>query len=44
MSTTFIEVAVPLPVTGTFTYSVPVDLVDLAGVGARVLVPFGRRK
>jgi len=44
MSTTFIEVAVPLPVTGTFTYSVPDDLVDQAGVGARVLVPFGRRK
>ncbi len=44
MSTTFIEVAVPLPVTGTFTYSVPDDLVDRAGVGARVLVPFGRRK
>ena len=44
MSTTFIEVAVPLPVTGTFTYSVPDDLADRAGVGARVLVPFGRRK
>jgi primosomal protein N' (replication factor Y) len=44
MSTTFIEVAVPLPVTGTFTYSVPDDLVDRAVVGTRVLVPFGRRK
>ena len=44
MSTTFIEVAVPLPVTGTFTYSVPDGLGDRAVVGARVLVPFGRRK
>jgi len=44
MSTTFIEVAVPLPVTGTFTYSVPEELVGRAVVGARVLVPFGRRK
>ena len=44
MSTTFIEVAVPLPVTGTFTYSVPDDLVGRAVVGTRVLVPFGRRK
>jgi len=44
MSTTFIEVAVPLPVTGTFTYSVPDGLADRAVVGARVLVPFGRRK
>jgi len=44
MSTTFIEVAVPLPVTGTFTYSVPEGLEDRAVVGSRVLVPFGRRK
>ncbi|MFH1690035.1 MAG: primosomal protein N', partial [Candidatus Eisenbacteria bacterium] len=44
MSTTFIEVAVPLPVTGTFTYSVPDDLVGRVAVGTRVLVPFGRRK
>ncbi len=44
MSTTFIEVAVPLPVTGTFTYSVPDGMGDRAVVGSRVLVPFGRRK
>ncbi len=44
MSTTFIEVAVPLPVTGTFTYSVPDDLAGRVEVGMRVLVPFGRRK
>lgn len=44
MSTTFIEVAVPLPVIGTFTYSVPDDLAGRVAVGMRVLVPFGRRK
>ncbi len=40
----FVEVAVPLPVTGTFTYSVPEALQNAAVVGVRVLVPFGRRK
>ena len=44
MSTGYVEVAVPLPVTGTFTYSVPTDLAERAVVGTRVLVPFGRRK
>lgn len=39
-----VEVAVPLPVTGTFTYSVPDELDERAVVGTRVLVPFGRRK
>ncbi len=35
---------VPLsPVEGVFTYRVPPDLAAEAGVGARVLVPFGRR-
>ncbi len=40
----FVEVAVPLPVTGTFTYSVPEPLKDAATLGVRVLVPFGNRK
>ncbi|MBN2564515.1 MAG: primosomal protein N' [Candidatus Eisenbacteria bacterium] len=44
MSSRYIDVAVPLPVTGTFTYSVPEDLAGRARVGTRVLVPFGRRK
>jgi primosomal protein N' (replication factor Y) len=44
MSTNFVQVAVPLPVTGTFTYSVPDHLAARAVVGTRVLVPFGRRK
>jgi len=37
-------VAVALPVTGTFTYSVPAALRDAAAPGARVIVPFGRRQ
>ncbi len=41
---THLKVAIPLPVTGTFTYSVPDDLKERAVVGTRVLVPFGRRK
>ena len=44
MSTQFAEVAVPLPVSGTFTYSVPEELAARAIEGTRVLVPFGRRK
>ncbi len=44
MSGRYLEVAVPLPVSGTFTYSVPQDLSARAVVGTRVLVPFGRRK
>jgi primosomal protein N' (replication factor Y) len=44
VSSYFVNVAVPLPVTGTFTYAVPEDLEERARVGTRVLVPFGRRK
>jgi primosomal protein N' (replication factor Y) len=40
----FVEVAVPLPIDHPFTYRVPVGEEELAQVGARVLVPFGRRK
>ena len=39
-----IEVAVALPIAGTFHYRVPPRLADRAGVGARVLVPFGSRR
>jgi primosomal protein N' len=38
----FVEVALPLPVLHTFTYSVPEALRAAAVPGARVLVPFGR--
>jgi primosomal protein N' (replication factor Y) (superfamily II helicase) len=37
-----VEVAVPLPILRTFTYSVPPDLRDRAVPGSRVLVPFTR--
>ena len=44
MAARFVDVAVPLPVSGTFTYSVPEELEGRVAVGVRVLVPFGRRK
>ena len=39
-----IEVAVPMPVRGTYTYGVPQPLVPAAVPGVRVLAPFGRRR
>jgi primosomal protein N' (replication factor Y) len=39
----YVEVAVGLPVAGTFHYAVPDRLAAGALVGARVLVPFGNR-
>ena len=40
----FIEVAVALPVFGTFTYAVKQQQAAPAAAGQRVLVPFGRRR
>ncbi|MBW2605336.1 MAG: primosomal protein N' [Deltaproteobacteria bacterium] len=39
-----IEVAIALPVYGTYVYSVPKNLSALVSTGKRVLVPFGRRR
>jgi len=39
-----VEVAIPLPLEGSFHYLVPERLSQLAVAGKRVLVPFGRRK
>jgi primosomal protein N' (replication factor Y) len=39
----FVEVAVQLPVAGTFHYSVPAATAGVRLVGRRVLVPFGSR-
>jgi primosomal protein N' (replication factor Y) len=39
-----VEVAVALPVFGTYTYRVPDPLRRFAAAGCRVLVPFGRRR
>ena len=44
MSTIFVEVAVVLPVIGTYYYRVPPDLRREVAVGRQVLVPFGRRR
>ncbi|MCX5901636.1 MAG: primosomal protein N' [Proteobacteria bacterium] len=38
-----VEVAMPLPLSATFTYSVPPQFACGLRVGMRVLVPFGRR-
>jgi len=40
----YVQVAVALPVSGTFTYTVTGDLIKRAGVGKRVLIPFSGRK
>lgn len=39
-----IQVILPLPIQGTFTYSVPDDVCEMVGIGSRVLVQFGRKK
>lgn len=41
---TFADVLVPVPIAGSFTYSIPEDMVDTLRVGHRVIVPFGRKK
>ena len=40
----YIDVILPLPLDGVFTYSVPPELERQVVVGCRVLVPFGRNK
>ncbi|MEI6455839.1 MAG: primosomal protein N', partial [bacterium] len=40
----FADVLLPLPVSGTFTYRIPGDLVDQVSRGVRVVVQFGSRK
>jgi primosomal protein N' (replication factor Y) len=42
--TQFVDVLLPIPVPGLFTYRVPAEMNDLIQVGARVIVPFGNRK
>ena len=40
----YVDVILPLPLDGVFTYSVPSEMERQVGVGHRVLVPFGRNK
>lgn len=40
----YVQVAVTLPVKGTFTYSLPAELDTRVQAGCRVLVPFNRRR
>jgi primosomal protein N' (replication factor Y) len=40
----FVEVALPLPLRQTFTYRLPFGLRDTVKIGARLLVPFGKRQ
>jgi primosomal protein N' (replication factor Y) len=40
----YVQVAVTLPISGTFTYTVTGELIEKVAVGKRVLVPFSGRK
>jgi primosomal protein N' (replication factor Y) (superfamily II helicase) len=40
----FVEVALPLPLRQTYTYRLPVGLQENVKLGARLLVPFGKRQ
>ena len=40
----FVDVILPLPLDGTFTYAVPPQMEKQTAFGCRVLVPFGRGK
>ena len=40
----FVDVILPVPLQGLFTYSLPPDLAERARAGSRVVVPFGTKK
>lgn len=40
----YVDVVVPLPVNGTFTYAVPAKWEEKVRIGMRVVVPFGNKK
>lgn len=42
--TYFVDVIVPIPVKGTFTYRIPFELNNRIKTGVRVVVPFGKSK
>ncbi|MEE4310813.1 MAG: primosomal protein N' [candidate division KSB1 bacterium] len=39
----YAEIAVPLPIHKTFSYEIPVEMIDAIRPGMRVVVPFGKR-
>ncbi len=41
---TFVQIILPLPLQGGFTYEVPPEMERQLRIGSRVIVPFGRRK
>src|SRR5271169_4015148 len=43
MKQTLVDVALPLPLHQSFTYTVPPEIVKRIGTGSRVLVPFGKK-
>lgn len=40
----YVDVIVPLPIAGTYTYSVPQEWAASISIGMRVVVPFGKKK
>lgn len=41
---TYVEVILPLPLPGTFTYVIPTEYAQLVAPGSRVVVSFGKKK
>ena len=44
MKQTLVDVALPLPLHQSFTYTVPPELIPRVSAGSRVLVPFGKKQ
>ncbi len=40
----YVDVIVPLPIAGQYTYSLPAEMEECVQTGCRVVVPFGRKK
>ena len=40
----YVDVIVPLPIAGQYTYSLPAEMEEKVQIGCRVVVPFGRKK
>lgn len=41
---TYAEVILPLPLDGTFTYSVPSELIEQCSIGKRTIIQFGKKR